>query len=129
MKSIIRIAACAMSLAFAGVVHAKLPPPTPEEVAKAEQKKAQEQAQIKKAQEELTRAQDRTAERYRRAHGTGAPPSGAAQAAGETSKENLPRAARDLPRDAGPHGRDEPSAEAHSAPAGTPDGAEALKQR
>lgn len=127
MKLIAGVAVAALPLAVAISAHAKLPPPTPEEIAAAEQKKAQEQAQLKQAQEQLTRSQDQTVEKYRRTRAAGAPPPGASQAAGETPKEQLPRAARDLPRDVGPHGRDEPSAEAHSAPAGTPKGAEAVK--
>jgi hypothetical protein len=129
MKLIARIAAGTLPLAIALCAHAKLPPPSPEEVAAAEQKKAQEQAQLKKAQEELSRAQDQIVEKYRRTGAAGASAPGASQATGETPKEQLPRAVRDLPREAGPHGRDEPGAEAHSAPAGTPQGAEAVKQR
>jgi hypothetical protein len=114
----------ALPLAVASVAHAKLPPPTPEEVAAAEQKRAQEEAQLKQAQDQLTRVQDETAAKYKRTRSaSGAPAPGAAQAAGETPKEDLPRAARELPRDAGPHGRDEPGAESHSAPAGSPKGA------
>lgn len=125
MKRLV-IVAGVLPLAIAFNAFGKLPPPTPEEIAAAEQKKAQEQAQLKKAQEALARSQDQTVEKYRRTGATGAPPPGASQAAGETPKETLPRAARELPRDAGPHGRDEPSGEAHSAPAGTPKGAEAV---
>lgn len=124
MKVKVWILAGALPLAVATVCYAKLPPPTPEEVAAAEQKRTQEQAQLKKAQDELTRAQDETAAKYKRNQtAAGAPSSGAAQATGQTAKEDLPRAARELPRDAGPHGRDEPGAESHSAPAGTPKGA------
>jgi hypothetical protein len=95
--------------------HAKRPPPSPEEVAAAEQKKAQELEQMKRDQAALTRVQDEVAARYRRDH-----PGQRPQPVGETKKEDLPRVSRDLPRGVGPHGRDEPSAEAHSAPAGQP---------
>lgn len=129
MKPIARIFGVALPLVIACAAQAKLPPPTPEEIAAAEQKKIQEQSQLKAAQDQLTRSQDQTVEKYRRTHGAGAAPPGASQAVGKTQKEDLPRAARDLPRGAGPHGRDEPGAEAHSAPAGTPNGADAVKQR
>lgn len=106
----------ALALGAAAVpAHAKRPPPSPEEVAAAEQKKAQELEQMKRDQAALTRVQDEVAARYRREH-----PGQRPQAAGETAKEELPRVSRDLPREVGPHGRDEPSAEAHSAPAGKP---------
>ncbi len=91
---------------------AKLPPPTPEEKAALEAKKAQEEAQLEREKRALARAQDEVAARYR-GNGKGAP----ATSGGEPSQEQLPKETRVLPGDAGPHGRDEPSAEAHSAPA------------
>jgi hypothetical protein len=94
------------------VAVAKLPAPTPEQQAQMEQKKAQEQAQLEKEKAALTRVQDEVAARYRRTSGTDR-----GQPSGTTQKDDLPKAVREAPRDAGPHGGTEPSAEAHSAPA------------
>ncbi len=101
----------AVALAPAAAL-AKLPPPTPEEKAALEAKKAQEEAQLEREKRSLSRVQDEVASRYR-GNGKGA----SASSAGETPKEQLPKETRVLPGDAGPHGGDEPSAEAHSAPA------------
>jgi hypothetical protein len=92
----------------APIAGAKLPPPTPEELAAREQRAAQEKAQLEREKALLEQAQDRVAERYRRAH-----PS----PAGGVSDANMPNAARQLPGDAGPRGEQKQSAEAHSAPA------------
>jgi hypothetical protein len=116
MKRIATLFCAACMLGAAALpVSAKRPPPSPEEVAAAEQKKALELEQMKRDQAALTKVQDEVAARYRREH-----PGQRPQATGETRKEDLPRVSRDIPRGVGPHGRDEPSAEAHSAPAGTP---------
>jgi hypothetical protein len=118
----IRLTVCTLAIALQAAAlalpaQAKLDPPSPEEQAAAAKKKALEQEQMKRAQEDLSRVQDEVAARYRREHPQ---TQGTQKAAGETPKEELPRAVRDVPREAGPHGRDEPGAEAHSAPAGTP---------
>jgi hypothetical protein len=86
---------------------ARLPPPTPEEQAALEQKTAREKTQLEAEQQALARVQDRVAERYGR---------NAAEKA-RTEEANLPKTATVLPRDAGPEGRREPSAEAHGASA------------
>jgi hypothetical protein len=106
----------ALAVACVTVVHAKLDPPTPDELAAAARKRDVEVEQLKREQQALTRVQDEIAARYRREH----PGAGAPQPTGQTPREELPRTARELPRDGGPHGRDEPGAEAHSAPAGNP---------
>jgi hypothetical protein len=86
---------------------AKLPPPSPEERAAAEQKRAREQAQVEREKADLQRAQERVAQRYRgQSRNTSA----------RTDPDTLPKSARELPRDAGPQGDKKPSAEAHSAP-------------
>ena len=99
------LAAVCCSASIAG---AKLPPPTPEEIAAREQRSAQEKAQLEREKALLEQAQDRVAERYRRVH-----PS----PAGGVSDTNMPNTARQLPGDAGPRGGQKQSAEAHSAPA------------
>jgi hypothetical protein len=57
------IAACAL-LAYCGAALAKLPPPTPEEEAKAAQALEKKKATDAAAQEATKRAQDRVAARY-----------------------------------------------------------------
>lgn len=101
---------CVMALA-SGVASAKLPPPTPEEQAAAAQKKAQEAEQLEKEKAQLERAQNRVAERYRKAHG------GSAQSAGKTHDQNMPKTTSELPKGVGPTPQRGQSAEAHSAPA------------
>ena len=106
-------ALCALTFA-AGAVHAKLPPPTPEQVAKAEAdaQKAKQQAAIE--QEALTRAQDRTVSVYQsdlKKRGI-TPPTPTPVA--PTAQANLPAKAVEPPRSAGPGGGTKPSAEAHS---------------
>jgi hypothetical protein len=54
----------ALALAFAGIVWAKLPPPTEEQKAKAAEAKAKAADADKKAADQLTAAQDRVAARY-----------------------------------------------------------------
>lgn len=95
----------------AAVAEAKLPPPTPEQVAAAEARRAAEEAQLKNEKAALERAQDRVAERYRRENGASA---GSSQ---RVSDENMPKSARELPGQGTPQGGRRPSAEAHSAPA------------
>lgn len=87
----------------------KLPPPTPEEQAAAAQKKTQEALQLEKEKAQLERAQDRVAERYRKAHG--------GHAAGKTSAQNMPKTTSELPGGTGPTPQRQQSGEAHSAPA------------
>jgi len=97
--------------ALAAVVEAKLPPPTPEQVAAAEARHAAEEAQLKEQKAALERAQDRVVERYHREH--------RASAAGSqrVSDENMPKNARELDGQGTPQGGRRPSAESHSAPA------------
>ena len=53
-----------LAAAFAGVVWAKLPPPTDEQKAKAEEAKVKAADAAKKDAESLSKAQDRVAQRY-----------------------------------------------------------------
>jgi hypothetical protein len=96
-------------LAFAPLAHAKLPPPTPGEIAAQKERQAQEEARLAREKEQLERAQDRVAERYRAWR--------AAQPAAEVKKEDLPQATKQEPGGAAPEGGRRQSAEAHSAPA------------
>ena len=99
--------------ALAGVAVAKLPPLTPEQQQAAAAKKEAEQAQLEKEKQALARSQDRVAEYYKRTKGK----SGGRPGAGPTESANMPKTTRELPRQAGPQGGREQSAEAHSAPA------------
>jgi hypothetical protein len=101
--------------ALAGVALAKLPPATPEQEQAAAAKKDAEKAQLEKEKQLLEKSQDRVAEYYRRTKG-GAP-SASAAGARKVEDGNMPKTTRELPRDAGPQGGRQPSAEAHSAPA------------
>ena len=106
--------AAAVMFAVGGWAIAKLPPPTPEQQQAAAAKKEQEQAQLEKEKQLLERAQDRVAEYYKRTKGT----TGASSTpVGRVEDTNMPKSAKELPRDAGPQGGKQPSAEAHSAPA------------
>ena len=98
---------CAALLA-APLAQAELPPPTPEEIAAQQARRTQEEARLAKEKEELERAQDRVAERYRR---------GGAQAAGGVKSADLPNNTKQAPGTAAPEGGRRQSAEAHSAPA------------
>jgi hypothetical protein len=105
----------AMTLCFAAAVAAaKLPAPTPEQQEAAAAKKEKEKAQLEKEKQLLERAQDRVAEHYKRTKGSAAT---GARNAGPTEDTNMPKTTRELPRQAGPQGGREQSAEAHSAPA------------
>jgi hypothetical protein len=95
-----------------GLALAKLPPLTPEQQEAAATKKEAEKAQLEKEKLLLERAQDRVAEYYKRTKG-----STRATAAGRVEDTNMPKTTRELPRDSGPKGGTQPSAEAHSAPA------------
>lgn len=95
-----------------GVAAARLPPPTPEELAAQQARQAQEKAQLEREKAELERIQDQVAARYRREHPAASPPDGG----GKVSDTNMPYRARETPP-AGPHGGNKQSAEAHSAPA------------
>ena len=102
------------ALTLTGAVQAKLPPPTPEQIAAADAtaQKAKEQAAIE--QEALTRAQDRTVSAYQsdlKKRGI-TPPTPTPVAA--TPQANLPAKAVEPPRSAGPRGGTTPSAESHS---------------
>ena len=108
-------ALCAVgALTLTGAGQAKLPAPTPEQVAAAEAtaQKAKEQAAVEQAA--LARAQDRTVAVYQselKKRGI-TPPMPTPVAT--TPQANLPAKAVEPPRTAGPHGGNTPSAEAHS---------------
>jgi hypothetical protein len=108
-------ALCAVgALTLTGAGQAKLPAPTPEQVAAAEAtaQKAKEQAAVEQAA--LARAQDRTVAVYQsdlKKRGI-TPPTPTPVAT--TPQANLPAKAVEPPRTAGPHGGNTPSAEAHS---------------
>ncbi len=93
----------------APIADAKLPPPTPQELAAQQEKRVQEEAQLQRQKELLEQAQDRVAERYRRER----PP----QSAGRVSDTNMPNNVKQAPGAAPPQGGRDQSAEAHSAPA------------
>jgi hypothetical protein len=102
--------ACPLLVAIAlaaPIAEAKLPPPTPEEVAAEQQKQATEKARLERAKAALEKAQDRVAERYRR--------DGPAQPTAGVSDTNMPNTVKQ--RQTVPQGGDDQSAEAHSAPA------------
>ena len=99
--------------ALAGVAIAKLPPPTPEQQQAAAAKKEKEAAQLEKEKQLLEKAQERTAEYYKRSKGGAGP----ATPTGRTEDTNMPKSAKELPGKAGPQGGKSQSAEAHSAPA------------
>ena len=99
--------------ATTAVALAKLPAPSPEQAEVAAAKKEKEKAALEVAQRQLEQAQDRTVAHYRRTKGG----SDGQPTAGPTEKENLPKAAVVPPRQAGPQGGRQQSAEAHSAPA------------
>ena len=99
--------------ALAGVALAKLPPLTPEQQQAAATRKEAEQAQLEKEKQALAKSQDRVAEYYKRTKGKAEGRSGA----GPTEATNMPKTTRELPRQAGPQGGREQSAEAHSTPA------------
>jgi hypothetical protein len=104
-----------MVSALAGVALAKLPPATPEQEQAAAAKKEAEKAQLEKEKLMLERTQDRVAEYYRRTKGGAA--SAPSTAPGKVADTNMPKTTRELPKDTGPQGGRQPSAEAHSAPA------------
>jgi hypothetical protein len=97
------------ALLAAPCAQAKLPPPTPEEIAAQQERRAQEDARLAKEKEQLERAQDRIAERYRQAT--------AARSAGGVDPAALPHNTKQPPGTAAPEGGGRQSAEAHSAPA------------
>lgn len=99
--------------ALAGVAIAKLPPPTPEQQQAAAGKKEKEQATLEKEKQMLEKAQERTAEYYRRTKGG----SGPSMPTGRTEDTNMPKTTKEGPGQAGPQGGRSQSAEAHSAPA------------
>ena len=97
------------ALFAAPLAQAKLPPPTPEELAAQQERRVQDEARLAKEKEQLERAQDRVAERYRGGR-TG-------QLAGGVKKEDFPGNTKQPPGGAAPEGGSRQSAEAHSAPA------------
>jgi hypothetical protein len=99
--------------ALSAAVSAKLPPPTPEEIAAEQQRRTASEAQLQREKAQLEQAQDRVAERYKREHGSGS----SAGAGARPSDTNMPKSAKELPGKAAPEGGREQSAEAHSAPA------------
>ena len=109
----VTVAVAVIASALAGAALARLPPLSPEQEQAAAAKKQAEQAQLEKEKQALERVQDRVAEYYRRDKGKAGPTGGSAR----VSDTNMPKATRELPRDTGPQGGRQPSAEAHSAPA------------
>lgn len=99
--------------ALAGVALAKLPASPPLEPQAAAAKKEKEQAQLQKEKQLLEKAQERTAEYYKRTKGGAGP----ATPTGRTEDTNMPKSAKELPGQAGPQGGRSQSAEAHSTPA------------
>ena len=105
---------CLLATVAGEQAFARLPPPTPEETARAAA--AAEQAKVQAAAEQaaLTRVQDRVADQYRRdltARGVTPP---APTPVEPTAQANLPKTVVEPPRSAGPHGGTTQSAEAHS---------------
>jgi len=86
------------------------PPPTPEQIAAEQEKRALEDARLQREKALLEQVQDRVAQRYRLDHAQRQP-------AGRVSDTNMPNNVRQLPGTAAPEGGREQSAEAHSAPA------------
>jgi hypothetical protein len=109
----ITLAIAIIAAAMSGFALAKLPPLTPEQQQAAEAKKEAEKTQLEKEKVALGRAQDRVAEHYKRTKDNVV----RASAAGKMEDTNMPKATRELPRDAAPQGGTRQSAEAHSAPA------------
>ena len=99
--------------ALAGAAIAKLPAPTPEQAEAAAAKKEKEKAQLEVEKQLLEKAQDRTAEYYKRTKGGGGP----SRATGRTEDTNMPARTKELPGQTAPIGGKAQSAEAHSAPA------------
>ena len=99
------------ALLAASLAHAKLPPPTPEEIAAQQERQKQDEARLAKEKEQLERAQDRIAERYRKESGQ------VGQTSGGVRKEDLPQNTKQQAGGAAPEGGQRQSAEAHSAPA------------
>lgn len=104
---------CALSAGF-GAAYAKLPPPTPEQAAKAAAEAEQAKQQAAAEQAKLTRAQERVVSEYQsdlRKRGIVPPPP---TPVAPTPQANLSAKAVEPPRSTGPHGGNTPSAEAHS---------------
>jgi hypothetical protein len=97
------------ALLAASLAEAKLPAPTPEQLAAEQNRRTQEEARLAKEKEQLERAQDRVAERYRQGR--------APQASSGVTKEDLPNNTKQAPGAGAPEGGRRQSAEAHSAPA------------
>lgn len=112
MKGIKQAVIAALAV-MSGYALAKLPPPSPEQLAAAQQKKAQEDVLLEKEKEALARVQDKVAEHYRRTH-PGAPAAGTQQV---TQAKDLPKAVKEGPGMAGPIGGRAQSAESHSGSA------------
>lgn len=105
--------ACALA-AGGATAYAKLPPPTPEQAAKAAADAEIAKAQAAAEQAALARVQDRVVADYQndlRRRGIVPPPP---TPIAPTAQANLPAKAVEPPRSAGPHGGNTPSAEAHS---------------
>jgi hypothetical protein len=94
--------------------HAKLPPPTPEQAAKAAADAEQAKQQAAAEQALLTRAQDRVVSAYQsnlRSRGITPPTPTPVE---PTPQANLPKTVKEPPGTAGPHGGTTQSAESHS---------------
>jgi hypothetical protein len=100
---------CAMLAA--GVTLAKLPAPSPEELAAMAAKKAKADEQTEKEKAALTAAQDRVVARYRKDTGK---PGGSYPGGGQTSEDKLPKTVKEGTKGVGPKPDMPQSAEAHS---------------
>ena len=101
-------------ISIAGAASAKLPPPPGQDPAKAAADAAKAKAQLAEEQAALTRAQDRTADYYRRdlIRQGKTPP--APTPVESTTQANLPKTVKEPPGGTAPQGGTRPSAEAHS---------------
>lgn len=77
-KKIWKLMAILLVCCAAGAAYAKLPPPPPVDPVKAEEAKTKAAEAAKKEAEDLARAQDRVAERYKKEKGKAAAPTPAA---------------------------------------------------
>ncbi|HEV7821928.1 MAG TPA: hypothetical protein VGO84_12175 [Burkholderiales bacterium] len=111
-------ACCAGVLVAAGAVaHAKLPPPTPEQAAKAAEDSEKAKQQLAQEQAALARVQDRVVGAYQsnlKSRGIAPPTPTPVE---PTPQANLPKTVVEPPRNTGPRGGTTQSAESHSGQA------------
>ena len=104
----------AVILSIAGAASAKLPAPPGQDPAKAAADAEKAKAQLAEEQAALTRAQDRTADYYRREMVRQGKTPPAPTPVEPTSQANLPKTVKEPPGGTAPQGGTRPSAEAHS---------------